>query len=478
MKTILTGFVVLLLISVNDSFADSHAGNQAGFVVQNFDNSTVVNIMVKLVKQDGTIVDQITKTLAPHSSERFNPADFKEVEPGISYSGIVSADGPVAAVGWLETTMNDGRSGGIGWYNLPGSNDVDNVVYVPMVYEDPVKGLGTDIWVQNAGSSEATISITYYAYEGLDTYIATCPSLKPMTSLNTEYSCSSDRPSSFKGTAVISADQPIAVVVNLSNPLKKTECLYNGTSSGSEDLFFPIVQNNYQGWYSNFSCQNTGSSQAQSTFSYRLECGNTCPWENPLVSDLINPGRGHVFTPVTDIFSGYGEITTSGSLFSSVAWIWNDLVKTGYCYNSFKYPVLEDSIWPIISVDSSTRVVVKNTSDKTGTIKISWQGQSEQQTEALEAYEKVTIAPPVGWSPKSGVIESTGGDMPLVILVVNKQSGGGDHGAYNALGSRRYIKKSAIYMVYVPVIKKSPFILSSIWKIYNPAAIKGRKEEK
>ncbi len=477
MKTILAGFVVLLLILVNDSFADSHAVNQAGFVVQNLDNSTVVNIIVEVVKQDGTIVDQITKTLDPQSSERFNPADFKEVVPGISYSGIVVADGPVAAVGWLETTMTNGTSGGIGWYNMPGSNDVDNVVYVPMFYEDPVRGLGTDIWVQNAGSSEATISVTYYAYEGLDTYIATCPSLKPVTSLNTENSCSSDRPSSFKGTAVISADQPIAVVVNLSNPLKKTECLYNASSGGSGNLFFPVVQNNYQGWYSNFSCQNVGASQAQSTFSYRLECDNTCPWEDPLVSDPINPGRGYVFTPMTDIFSGYGEITTSGSLFSSVAWIWNDLVKTGYCYNSFEYPVLEDSIWPIISADCSTRVVVKNTSDKTGTIKISWQGQSEQQTEALEAYEKLTITPPDGWLARSGVIESTDGDMPLAILVVNKQSGGNDLGAYNALGSKDYTGKIAIYSIYIPVIKKSPTI-SSIWKVYNPATMTGRREEK
>ncbi|MDH3328525.1 MAG: hypothetical protein OEM01_04770 [Desulfobulbaceae bacterium] len=487
MKKILVVFIFLLLALVTDSFADSPRVMKAGFVVQNGSNEEAT-VAIYFYNPDGSEAHHITQTLASSSSSLIDLDAIDELTPGWSGSAVISSDNVLAGAGWAETFSKYGRPEGMGWYNLPGAGYTP--VYVPLIRNNPANGFEFNLWIQNAGSADAAVTVTYYALGG-GSSSSTCPDLTPGASLDSINSCSPSLPDPFVGSAVVSSNQPVVVVANQSNPAKMTECLYNGIpgSGADEELFFPIVQNNYQGWYSSFTVQNMGTSTAQGNFNYYSDCGSaTCALVDSLPSDSITPGYGYVFTPVTSPFSGYGKfVTTSGQTFGSVASVWNDPAKAGYCYNGFgggiSYPVPEESTWYVPGVNSDSRIVVKNTNESTGgTVTVSWLGLSAQQTVVLSANGKQVITPavPAGWSGSAKIEATTA--LPLAIVVQNVQPGGNDRGAYKAYGqdmgvTNLFVTQRGAMYLYVPRVRKAQQFLSTIWKVYNPAILKGAKGE-
>jgi hypothetical protein len=451
-KKILVVFIFLLLAIVTESLAQKPQVLKAGFVVQNTSPTTSANVAIEFYNPDGSNENGINLTIAPHSSSLIDLDDLSGITPGWSGSAIITADTPVVGVGFTETFSTYGKPEGIGWNNLPvpGGGPL-TFVFVPQIRKETNTGFGFKLWLQNAGNSTATVAVTYYAHAGGSTYNSTCPNLAPGASLELIASCTPALPDLFTGSAVISSDQPVVAVANQSNPAKMTQCLYNGVSGSDVDmeLFFPIVQNNYQGWYSSFTVQNTGSSAAQGNFEYYADCGNaTCAVEGSLFA-TIDPGYGHVFTPVIDSFSGYGKFTADGPV-ASVARLWSDPAGAGYCYNGFGGVGVESS-WFLPSVNGDSKIVVKNTSNITdGSIVVSWSGLPDQQTVNLLPNDKQEITPavPAGWSG-SGVVQSTGG-LPLAIVVQNEQSGGNDLGAYTAYGNSK-----GAATLYVPLVRKA-----------------------
>lgn len=488
MRNALVVFIVLFLASVTYSFADSPRVTEAGFVVQNADEASYANVNIFFSNPDGSEAHQVTRILDPNSSLLIDLDDIDELTPGWAGSAVISSDRPLFGAGWAETFSKYGKPEGLGWYNLPSSITADTTVYVPVIRNDPANGFGFNLWIQNAGSATASVTVTYYASVGGSSYGSTCPDLAPGASLDSINSCSASLPASFVGSAVVLSSQPVVVVANQSNGAKRTECLYNGIpgSGADEELFFPIVLNSYQNWYSSFTVQNMGTSEAQGVFDYYADgCGTPCDGEDTLSSAPIGPAYGYMFIPVTSSFSGYGRFFASGKSFGGVASVRNEPAGTGYCYNGFRggtgYPVPEESSWYLPGVNGDSQIVVKNTNESTGgTLMISWSGVSGQQTVELSANDKKTIIPavPAGWSG-NGVIQSTAG-LPLAIVVQNVQPGSNDRGAYNAYGTAMgvtsLVPQGEIH-VYVPRVRKAENFLSTIWKVYNPAILKGTGSE-
>lgn len=122
----------------------------------------------------------------------------------------------------------------------------------------PGAGWNTGQQVQNVGSSPASIVLTAYDQSGTDYNCGTNSNVAPGASVN-YLTSNCPVPSGFVGSAVVSADQEIAAIVNVNNrPTGAAAGQYRGTSSPSTTVSFPLVKHNFGGRTTTFYVQNTG----------------------------------------------------------------------------------------------------------------------------------------------------------------------------------------------------------------------------
>ena len=136
--------------------------------------------------------------------------------------------------------------------------------------------------IQNVGTSTATIQIT--AYSGGATYSGDSRTLDPGASTTYLPDDFSGMPDGFQGAAVVSSDQPIKAIVNVTNRQVGSYGISGGLAAaqyqgidGSQTattLSFPLVKNNYYGKTTTFYIQNAGSSTANITASYKVAAGD------------------------------------------------------------------------------------------------------------------------------------------------------------------------------------------------------------
>ena len=72
-------------------------------------------------------------------------------------------------------------------------------------------------------------------------------------------------PSSFTRSAWIHSNQPIVAVVNQENssdPDRPDHQSYSGFISGARAIYLPLVQQNYNGWFTGIQVQNTSETSA------------------------------------------------------------------------------------------------------------------------------------------------------------------------------------------------------------------------
>ncbi len=125
--------------------------------------------------------------------------------------------------------------------------------------------------IQNMSGSTASISIEFYNAGNSDGTGGSLETTIPDTV--DPYGVKSYFPltvtSGFKGSVVISSDQPVAAVTNIGNAGLTSLDAYNGSSSGSTSVYLPLLHKNNSGYYSWFSVQNTSNTNtANVTVNY------------------------------------------------------------------------------------------------------------------------------------------------------------------------------------------------------------------
>ena len=125
--------------------------------------------------------------------------------------------------------------------------------------------------VQNTGSTDATVAVTYYDSSG--TSRATSNARIAPNSVFQFKASESTLPSGFQGTAVVSSDQTLAAVVSLkANGVSgsagtTTQGAYNATVNPADTLYFPSVWG-WDGIGAVLSVQNTENASTDVTFSF------------------------------------------------------------------------------------------------------------------------------------------------------------------------------------------------------------------
>jgi hypothetical protein len=130
---------------------------------------------------------------------------------------------------------------------------------------------GSEISVQNAGSSSITGTAKYFDSVGNEVVAArqAFGPVAPGAAARLNQGTNAGLASGFAGSAVVEAGGPIVTMVNQDNATAKMEQSYNGFGGGATTLYLPVVMYQYYGWDTAFQIQNIGGSATNivATFS-------------------------------------------------------------------------------------------------------------------------------------------------------------------------------------------------------------------
>ena len=219
---------------------------------------------IKYYGPDGTTVYTDPFLLSPNERLR---TTYWGGEQNTLYSARIVSDQPLAAVVFQQNVDYTVYLA----YNCLSAGA--SPVYAPLIMNN-YYGWDTSINVQNTSSYVASVTIEYYEQDG--TLVASYDnrSIPPYASRSYYSPSEEGLPDDFIGTARITSNQPVAVIVNQSSPHGGSQTRgmsYNGTSTGSTYVALPDVLNYYgsEKWVSSVNVRNLSSCPDYVTLSYQ-----------------------------------------------------------------------------------------------------------------------------------------------------------------------------------------------------------------
>lgn len=159
------------------------------------------------------------------------------------------------------------------------------------------------ITIQNLSSTAANVQVSYYSGGSATPVLTTTDSILPFA-LKDFAAVPVTAP--FKGSVVISSDQPVGAVSTLRGD-NKGRGAYVGSTAGSTSVAVPFIMKNWgrSGWNTYFSVQNVGSGDATVKVDYAA-----CP--NPVDTQaVIKPNNMYVFTQSNEACLGAKSLTSA-----------------------------------------------------------------------------------------------------------------------------------------------------------------------
>ncbi|MGC8960730.1 MAG: hypothetical protein ACP5OO_13315 [Chloroflexia bacterium] len=192
-----------------------------------------------------------------------NPGDFYRG------GGVVAADTGTSAVVLVQGNGQGLAYSGIFPFDTLGQAAA-NTLYLPVfLYTMNGNGLLSKVFIQNAGSAAANLTLTYYGDDGR-TCAQTFNNLNPWGSTILEVNgCNWGGTPPTSGAVRLNATQPVAALV-LEHIYWNRLGGYNGFSQGGKTLYVPELTRNGWGigWFSTLHLMNVGSSMATINLRY------------------------------------------------------------------------------------------------------------------------------------------------------------------------------------------------------------------
>jgi len=178
--------------------------------------------------------------------------------------------------------------------------------------------------VQNVGSSPATISVTVYnSAGGAVAGTANYNNVAPGGSV-TFFASDVVSSGSLLGSAVVSSDQPIKAIVNVTNRLAGSQGVAGGTAAaqyGGVDvtgttISFPLAKQQFGPKTTAFYIQNAGSADGTFTASFLMGTSpsDPSPVAYTFTSPTLHPGQMAVIIPADTTSPGAVPASRIGSL--------------------------------------------------------------------------------------------------------------------------------------------------------------------
>lgn len=238
---------------------DNYYSFYSDIVVQNASAGPVDVTVEIFAPGNATPVKTQSATGVPaNASVAFEQVNSSELADNQFYSAKISGTGniaPIVNIYGLGATANQLYS-----YNAFTSGSTS--AYAPVIMSNYF-GYNTALVVQNIGSANAAVTVTYSNGHSDNYSIAPgaaesiyTPNISAVTSGNTLYG------------ATVTSDQDVVVLVNESTPTTNRAASYSGFAGGSSEVRAPIVEKRYYGYNSSITCQNIGSAATDMMVTY------------------------------------------------------------------------------------------------------------------------------------------------------------------------------------------------------------------
>jgi hypothetical protein len=204
-------------------------------------------------------------------------------------------------------------------------------VNLPLLFAD---NYGYDTWfnVQNTGSSDATVNISYS-----DGTIAGPVTIGAGQSHTFNQATETHNSAVFAGT--ITSDEPVVATVLEVGPSNAPMLFgYNGFTSGSVDPVMPLVQSNNYGYTTGIQVQNTGGTDTDVVITYTPSLAGTACTDNATIVAGASVTFGLQGSCIeSQTFVGSAQITSNSAGMDLVAIVnqHNFSLNKGASYGSF-----------------------------------------------------------------------------------------------------------------------------------------------
>lgn len=186
----------------------------------------------------------------------------------------------------------------------------------------PGSGWWSGETIMNVGTETATIQVTAYAKDSTDFYTASEP-VEPGAYYNFIPNSFEGMPSGFQGSAVVSANQPVKAIVNVTNRQAnqlgvaggKAAAQYQGIDGTMVDstIYFPIAKGDYYNKTTTYYIQNAGIADTTATATFKMANGDEHTYTTPTIKPnqmvLFSIWDTATYTPGASPESRIGAVT-------------------------------------------------------------------------------------------------------------------------------------------------------------------------
>lgn len=243
------------------------------------------------------------------------------------------------------------------------------------------------IQVQNLSGTTANIVITFYDATGATS--GTTNDAVGGNSSKTYFPLSSVA-AGFNGSAIVSADQQVAAVVNILGNNGVAAASYIGMQAGANSLQIPLLMKGNFGFNTWFKVQNVGSAATNITVNY--SDGTSASATN------VAPGAAATFDQATETHNATvfaADVTSSGQpLVTSVI---EESASTMFAFNGFTGGST-NPVMPLINANNFgyiTGVQIKNGGGAASNVTVTYTstgGASCTETQSIPAGQSATFA--------------------------------------------------------------------------------------
>lgn len=309
-KVIYSLVLALILVGSHIVLAQYADPWYTSYQVQNL-GSEPADIVVDYYDENGVVQSAAQKTFSdvpPGGS--VTVVQFSD-DPNLGtgrFSAVISADQPIAAI-VNQQLVPSGATGFTPiqpFSSYSGASEGSTTVILPVVMYNWY-GYYTEFYIQNVGGGNASdVDIAYYPTtvggetagatgvtdndNTIPQYASLHKSQENQTALGAPTGTFAGR---FLGAAIITADQPLVVVVNQHAPGSTKLFTYNGFGSGSKKIGAPVYMRGFYDYYASLTIANTSlSATANVTITYQADnTHSTHPGASVTVNYTIPPGE-------------------------------------------------------------------------------------------------------------------------------------------------------------------------------------------
>jgi len=307
-KRILIAALLVSLLVVGTVYAQGITYN-TGFMVQNLGTGPAT-LTITFYDQGGNVVAVLSgpdHVIAAGGSKNYYPLPA-QVPNGFNGSVVIASDQPVAAI---ANELGNGLDFGASYAGFDAGATQANM---PLIMRNN-GGFNTWFNVQNAGTADANVTVTYTPGTIGSPHTQTA-TIKPGAAYTFDQATLGALGSRFVGSVAVTSNEPIVATCNQVGPT--TLLAYDGFGPGSTRVSFPLVNANNAGFVTGIMIMNVGSVDTNVTVEYTPSPGipgNAA--SSTTETNLIAAGKSAAFS--FPFFNGKGKFVGSGRVTANSA---------------------------------------------------------------------------------------------------------------------------------------------------------------